>query len=259
MKTFGSKRMGWVSATLALLALSLALATPKGFLVSAEAAEEGLKAATDAAAQGLEVKGGEAGGADDSGDDDGDEPTPGGTVQVLTEEDFERVTQVATGATTGDWFVEFYAPWCGHCRKLDGTWTELAEKLGGQVNVGKVDATSNKALVKRFGVKGFPTLLFFSHGKVYKYARPRKLENLLEFATGGFKEDESLPVPAPPSIGGGVQDMLSKVLEDLKGLKSGKSPTPVTVLALSGSLLVLVFVFTMMKAAKPSPPKTKGE
>lgn len=31
--------------------------------------------------------------------------------------------------------------------------------------------------------QGFPTLLFFSHGKVYKYARPRKLENLLEFAT----------------------------------------------------------------------------
>lgn len=31
--------------------------------------------------------------------------------------------------------------------------------------------------------QGFPTLLFFSHGKMYKYARPRKLENLLEFAT----------------------------------------------------------------------------
>lgn len=35
-----------------------------------------------------------------------DEPTiPGGEVQVLTEENFERLTQVATGATTGDWFI----------------------------------------------------------------------------------------------------------------------------------------------------------
>lgn len=74
---------------------------------------------------------------------------------------------------------------------------------------------------------------------------------------GGFKEDESQPVPLPQTIGGGVQDMLSKMLKDLEGLKSGKSLSPVTLLALSGSLLVLVFVFMMMKANKPSAPKTK--
>lgn len=34
-----------------------------------------------------------------------------GDVQVLTEENFELLTQASTGATTGDWLVEFYAPW----------------------------------------------------------------------------------------------------------------------------------------------------
>ena len=50
---------------------------------------------------------------------------------------------------------------------------------------------------------------------------------------------------------------IKTMLKDLEGLKSGKSLSPVTLLALSGSLLVLVFVFMMMKANKPSAPKTK--
>lgn len=79
--------------------------------MSAEATVEEVKSATDsikaASAEALDVKaGGGEGGGDDSGDDDSDdEPTPGATVEVLTDENFERITQVATGATTGDWFV----------------------------------------------------------------------------------------------------------------------------------------------------------
>ena len=55
--------------------------------------------------EGLEVKLGEARGEEGVGGDYGGEPTPVATVQVLTEENFERITRVATGVTTGDWFV----------------------------------------------------------------------------------------------------------------------------------------------------------
>ena len=52
----------------------------------------------------------------------GHEEIEGSDVVTLTSKTFEHLTQAATGATTGDWFVMFYAPWCGHCRELMPTW-----------------------------------------------------------------------------------------------------------------------------------------
>ena len=62
------------------------------------------------------------------------------------------------------WFVEFYAPWCGHCKKLEPEWNEVASKLKGQVKVAKVDATQESELAEKFKIKGYPTIKIFQYG-----------------------------------------------------------------------------------------------
>jgi protein disulfide-isomerase A6 len=60
--------------------------------------------------------------------------------------------------------VEFFAPWCGHCKNLAPEWKKAAAKLKGMINVVAIDcdAASGKGLAARYGIKGFPTIKFFS-------------------------------------------------------------------------------------------------
>ncbi|KAJ4976890.1 hypothetical protein NE237_001996 [Protea cynaroides] len=63
------------------------------------------------------------------------------------------------------WIVEFFAPWCGHCKKLAPEWKKAAKNLKGKVKLGHVDCDSEKSLMIRFNVQGFPTILVFGVDK----------------------------------------------------------------------------------------------
>merc|ERR1711981_942672 len=63
------------------------------------------------------------------------------------------------------WLVEFYAPWCGHCKTLTPAWKQAAEELDGVVNLGAVDADKHRDLGGKYGVKGFPTIKIFGANK----------------------------------------------------------------------------------------------
>jgi protein disulfide-isomerase A6 len=98
--------------------------------------------------------------------------------------------------------VEFFAPWCGHCKNLAPVYEELATafEFSDKVQIAKVDADAEKSLGKRFGVQGFPTLKFFD-GKSDKpadYSGGRDLDALSAFITEktGVKPRKKMAKPS---------------------------------------------------------------
>ena len=78
----------------------------------------------------------------------------------LTDDNYETLTHFET-LTTDDWFVKFYAPWCGHCRKLAPVWEEVALALKGKMNVGKLDVTTDERVGRGMNITRLPTLMLF--------------------------------------------------------------------------------------------------
>lgn len=85
-----------------------------------------------------------------------------GPVVKLTEKNFKELVLNDKDAM---WLVEFYAPWCGHCKNLAPSWELAAKQLKGVVRVGAVDMTTDQSVGQPYDVKGFPTLKFFGNDK----------------------------------------------------------------------------------------------
>jgi len=85
---------------------------------------------------------------------------PEETVLTLTPSNFDKIVL----DETKDVLVEFYAPWCGHCKTLAPIYEKVAKAFSTEKNcvVAKVNADENKELGSKYGVTGFPTLKFFS-------------------------------------------------------------------------------------------------
>eukprot|EP01035_Chromulina_nebulosa_P018608 gene18608-24337_t len=84
-------------------------------------------------------------------------------VLVITDENFAEAL-----STHDSFLLEFYAPWCGHCKSLAPEWVKAAKALAGKnpIKLAKVDATENKNLASQYDIKGFPSIKFFKGGAV---------------------------------------------------------------------------------------------
>jgi protein disulfide-isomerase A6 len=104
-------------------------------------------------------------------------------VKDLLPSNFDDV--VLTGKPA---LVEFFAPWCGHCKTLAPIYEELGQTFAfaeDKVTIAKVDADENRSLGKRFGIQGFPTVKWFDgkSDKPEEYKGGRDLESLSAFIT----------------------------------------------------------------------------
>lgn len=101
------------------------------------------------------------------------EPVPetnDGPVKVVVADTFDEIVN----NPEKDVLVEFFAPWCSHCKNLEPTYTELGEKLSGDshIVVAKMDATAND-IPPDYDVQGFPTIYFAPAGQK---DQPRRYE-----------------------------------------------------------------------------------
>ncbi|HEX5473037.1 MAG TPA: thioredoxin [Vicinamibacterales bacterium] len=82
-------------------------------------------------------------------------------IQTLTDGNFEQTINGGTPV-----LVDFWAEWCGPCKRMSPTVDELAGEYNGRMVVAKMNVDDNPATPMRFSVRGIPTLLLFKGGQV---------------------------------------------------------------------------------------------
>lgn len=110
-------------------------------------------------------------------------------VIELTDSNFEKLVLKSDDL----WLVEFFAPWCGHCKNLAPHWQKAATELKGKIKLGALDATVHQVTASRYGVQGYPTIKFFNRGDVDDYDGGRTASDIISW--GNDKSSSNMEAP----------------------------------------------------------------
>ena len=79
------------------------------------------------------------------------------------------------------WLLDFYASWCGHCKKLEPIFNSASDKFNNNLQFGKIDCPENPVLCKRFGIKGYPTIKYYRDGEIRNFKGARTEDGIVAF------------------------------------------------------------------------------
>ncbi|VDM57196.1 unnamed protein product [Angiostrongylus costaricensis] len=130
----------------------------------------------------------------------------GSDVVELTDENFEKLVLKSKDI----WLVEFFAPWCGHCKNLEPHWKAAASQLKGKVKLGALDATVHTVMANKFGIHGYPTIKYFAPDSdasdAVEYDGDRTTAGIVSWATSKALEN----LPPPKVVEATVQDVVEE-------------------------------------------------
>jgi len=115
-------------------------------------------------------------------------------VKILVASNFDEVAL----NKDKDVLVEFYAPWCGHCKQLAPIYDKLGEKFKDHesIVIAKMDSTVNE--LEHTKINSFPTIKLFKKGdnQVIEYSGERTLEGLSKFLESDGSYGQAAPEQA---------------------------------------------------------------
>lgn len=136
------------------------------------------------------------GGSSSGGSSDGGSSNSKDVIE-LTDSNFDKLVLNSDDV----WLVEFFAPWCGHCKNLEPHWAKAATELKGKVKLGALDATVHTLKAQQYGIQGYPSIKYFAGGSkdrdsAQDYDGGRTASDIVTWALEKYSEN----IPAPEIV-----------------------------------------------------------